>query len=778
MKIHSAVLCLLISMFALAPCRADTQRFTFKPPALASNTAAAAVMRDLAVRVLPVYEDSDRLRYLATLSALQMVAGDYKAADASRQSLRSLQRSKKIEATDSRDLLLDLYTHAKAIQASDKTPFAQTFATQFRSSISKLDNRDAYAFTSRHRTLTTSFGDALQQSFDQLRGRADISMPQAVKITRTYLAYRIHRQTAPLIDALGSADDKRRYVVQNDVLIKTSTGVILHARVVRPKDGADKLPALLEFSIVLSRSDALACAAHGYAGVMAYTRGTSRSRGRVVPFRYDGEDADAVIRWIARQPWSDGRVGMYGDGYSGFSAWAATRHLPTALKAIATADAMAPGIYFPTQGRIYQNSAFRWAATYTHGVDETSNDSDAYWQTLNQQWYRSGKRYRDLDRMAKLPNRVFRHWLNHPSYDHYWQKMIPFRRQFAKIDIPTLSMAGYYARGEAGSLHYFTQLDQYKARGNHLLLIGPYDDRSLHSRPPTVVRGYRLDSVAQVDLQELRFQWFDHVFKGGTIPALLKARVNYEVMGANQWRHVASLKAMANGVLRFYLDGKDDRGHLRLSRAQAAHPIRLTQTIDFADRSDADWQPQTALVRKHLEARNGMIFVSNPLQQPVEINGRLSGRLDFKVNKMDMDLNIAFYEQMTNGSYFQLSDPYSFRASYARDRAHRHLLKAGERQQLSFTSTRMTSRKLQAGSRIVLVLGVNKRPDQEINYGSGKDVSAESIADAGTPLKVRWYGDSRIELPVLAKAGAKPKPATASKPRHAPSPPPAPAVSK
>ena len=91
-----------------------------------------------------------------------------------------------------------------------------------------------------------------------------------------------------------------------------------------------------------------------------------------------------------------------------------------------------------------------------------------------------------------------------------------------------------------------------------------------------------------------------------------------------------------------------------------------------------------------------------------------------------------------------------FRASYAQDRVHRRLLKAGERQMISFKLERLTSRRLEAGSRLVLVLGVNKRPDQEINYGSGADVSEESLDndDDKAPVKIRWYGDSYIDIPV------------------------------
>jgi hypothetical protein len=116
------------------------------------------------------------------------------------------------------------------------------------------------------------------------------------------------------------------------------------------------------------------------------------------------------------------------------------------------------------------------------------------------------------------------------------------------------------------------------------------------------------------------------------------------------------------------------------------------------------------------------------------------------------------------------------RLSYAADRVHRHLLKAGERQKLSFAGERITSRRLEAGSRLVIVLRISKRPDREINYGTGNDVSEESIEDGKTPLRVRWYNDSYVEIPVWAEtaahhegtAGDGPAGTTGAKPPHGP----------
>jgi hypothetical protein len=137
------------------------------------------------------------------------------------------------------------------------------------------------------------------------------------------------------------------------------------------------------------------------------------------------------------------------------------------------------------------------------------------------------------------------------------------------------------------------------------------------------------------------------------------------------------------------------------------------------------------------------------LKHATEVTGAFSGHLDFTINKMDVDLAMTLYERSAAGVYVRLLSPaYQFRASYARDRAHRRLLKAGERQGLDFQSERLAGRRLQAGSRLVLVLSVQKRPDQEINYGTGGDVSEESIADGHRALRIRWHADSYVDVPI------------------------------
>jgi uncharacterized protein len=54
---------------------------------------------------------------------------------------------------------------------------------------------------------------------------------------------------------------------------------------------------------------------------------------------------------------------------------------------------------------------------------------------------------------------------------------------------------------------------------------------------------------------------------------------------------------------------------------------------------------------------------------------------------------------------------------------------------------------------MVVVLSGIRNPGQQINYGAGKDVNAETIKDAGESLTIRWFDRSWLELPVRRADG-------------------------
>jgi uncharacterized protein len=745
---------------------AANQNLELHLPASPADSRMPAIMKDLADRVLPVYEEPDHQRYLATLSALQLVDGNYQAAMSTRQELRGLRKGADPAYPADRSVAFDIYARALNIQTHDKAPFNQAFIQSYRDLVPPLADKDAYAIISQLETPPGVYQNALQKLMARDRDKASVDLTGAIDLIWAYISYEAYRGIGPLIGKLAAEDDARRYIVEPNVLIKTADGARISATLVRPRAANKPLPTLLEFTIyVYPVNDAKECAAHGYVGIVAYARGKRASHSPIEPFAHDGEDARSVIDWITKQSWSDGRVGMYGTAYSGYAAWAAAKDPPAALKTIVASTPTAPGIDAPKEGNIYHNTAYRWVryVTDTKGLNAAIYSDDAHWRAFDEQWYQEGESYWDLMHVYHRNQADFRRWIGHPSYDGFWQRMIPYRDDFARINIPILSTSGYYDGAEAGALYYFNEHYRNNPNADQTLLIGPYDHGVVQHGPSFELYGYQVDPAALVNLHALRYDWFDFVLQGAPKPALLKDRVNFEVMGANEWQSAPSLAAMGNAPLKLFLNPVPNAAQQAspnaapgdaatgILAAQAAGDTAYTdQTVDLADRSDTGYLPPFAIAGStELPVHNAIVFESEPMSKPTQVSGALSGQFDFMPNKQDLDIKLALFEKLDNGQYIALFDPpYAFRASYAADRVHRHLLRSGERQTLAFQAERLTSRQLAAGSRLVLVVGLNKRPDMQINYGTDADVSDGTLDDAKIPVNIRWYSGSFIELPI------------------------------
>jgi uncharacterized protein len=741
----------MVSVIAAAPTLVAAQDFGFESPENSTDPALPAALRDLAGRILPVYQEDNPDRYLANLAALQLVVGDPAAAHATRLSLRERLQSEQAAPPASRTVVYDIYTQARAIEATEGVPFTSAYAESFGATLNPLDDLDAYELEDWLTAPTEPLRENLERALDQQRGKSSIALEEALDLVRAWFAFEAYRSFGAVVRPLLAEERERRYVMVEEVAIPIGKGAAIAVALVRPRAATSTgtLPTVLEFTLDRASRDPREAAAHGYVSVLALARiaGDPKFRPRS-PFESEGDDARAVIEWIAKQPWSDGRVGMQGHGYGGFVAWSAAKRLPAALKAIATSDPMAPGIDFPMSNRIFLNSAYRWVYDILAPPDDAVANDDARWRSINEDWFGMGRRYREFPTLPGRASAVFRSWLNHPSYDRFWQKWLPFGEEFAHIGIPVLTVTGYYSAGETAALYYFTQHHQHDAQADHALLIGPFDEQGVEHGASSTVRELALDPVARIDPKEARYEWFDHALQGADRPELVSANVNYELAGANEWRHEPSLEAAESKPLRFYLEARSDGAPHALVAEKPSAPMSLTVSLDLRDRTDVDWRPAREIVLGELQARDGALFVTEPFAEDVDVAGQLRGTLDFTINKYDVDLVVTLYELRSNGEYVKLFEPaYAFRASYARDRVRRRLLLAGIRQQLPFQSERMVGRRLEAGSRLALALGINKRADQQINYGGTHDVSEESIEDAGAPIRIRWHDGSFIEIP-------------------------------
>jgi hypothetical protein len=528
------------------------------------------------------------------------------------------------------------------------------------------------------------------------------------------------------------------YIIQDSVLIPTKSGIDISAIIVRKKINTNSLPAILFYTTYHQGSgDAIfgkRSADRDYVGIVAYARGIRTDINNYKPYENEATDIYDIIDWISNQPWCNGSIGMFGGSYTGFSQWATAKKAHPALKTIVPQVAVMPGYDTPMENNVEMNLGLYWPHQNVYKKESLR-------RSLPFEWFECGIAFKEMDSLAGYKNAVFQKWLQHPNYDNYWQSLVPTPEEYAKINIPVLTTTGYYDGSQIGAIQYFKLHNKYNKNANHYFVIGPYDHWGGQRKPAKNLMGYEIDSVANVSMMELAYDWLDFILKGKSKPELLKGKVNYQVMGTNEWRHASSLQAINNDTLTFYLDNKS-------LIAQKPKKKRFEkQIVDFKDRENQNNYYTPEIIFDTLDASNGLVFSTEPFKKEFNINGSFTGNLWATINKKDMDVSLALYELMPDGRYFFLTR-YVGRASYAKDNSKRQLLQPNKKENIPFENTRFVSKKINKGSRLVILLNINKHPFEIINYGSGKPVAEETIQDAGEPLQINWHNDSFIKIPV------------------------------
>jgi uncharacterized protein len=742
------VLCLGIATATRA------QELNLPQASVEDNTALEKAMPGLAKTVISDYREPDHEKHLDNLFRLQIVAGQYTEAIATINSLRNLLKgSPSYVATLYSQY--EVFSNTKLKQATDNLAFPEAFQQSFREKFRVLDDKFAYDAAESFLFDLPAGLASLQASLEPQKNKDKIALNDAIKLARVYLPYLVYKQILPLSKDLKAEEDARRYDIQDHVLIKTKGGATISAVVVRKKGVTTPRPTALTFTIYAQEgiySQAILGAAHGYVGVLAFTRGKALSPDAIAPYEHESQDGYELIDWIAKQPWSNGQVGMFGGSYNGFTQWATAKRMHPALKTIVPYVAAIPGLGLPMENNVFLNANYAWAFYVT---DNKYLDNKIYfdpqrWRSLNANWYASGRPYREIDRVDGTPNPWLQRWLQHPSFDKYWQDIVPYKEDFARINIPILSITGYYDDGQISALQYLKDHYKYNPNANHYLLIGPYDHvGSQRARKEPVLRGYAIDPVAQIDTPEITFEWLDFVMRGGSKPELLKDKINYEVMGENEWKHAPSLEKMSNQMLTLYLTDTKVGDRYLLSREKPTAPHSLLQVVNLADRknsNNSNYYP-FPIIGQRPDFSTGYAFLSEPFDEPIEVSGTFSGEIKAIINKRDMDIGVVLYQVMPDGELFNLSY-FLGRASYATDMSIRRLLTPGQVESIPFERTRMVSRRLERGSRLLVLLDVNKNAFAEINYGTGKDVALEDINDAKLPFEIEWQTDSFVNIPI------------------------------
>ena len=632
--------------------------------------------------------------------------------------------------------------------------FSQALTDQFQTEVSNVSDKRLYQLDA---ALGWSVEGARNYAFNlykRYQAGESLTQEQIIQLAANTQIYHVISQVIPVTKRVLQAENEKRYLIEPAVLLTMPNGIEHTATIVRKRGDKSKRPAAFQFTIYADERShirtATRAAANGYVGIIVNSRGKRLSKNDIVPWEHEGKDADKVIDWISKQPWCDGQVVMYGGSYNGFTQWAAAKYHHPALKAIApyTAANMATGL--PMENNIFLTGNYQWAfhVTNNNTMDQGEYADWGHWNNLYDTLFTSGKAFNEIDQIEGRPNPWFQKWLAHPSYDEYYQAMVPFGDDYKDINIPVLTVTGYYDGGQISAIDFMTQHYKHNPNANHSLLIGPYDHWSAQNTPRSHLGNYKLDVVAlEKDTEETVFAWFDHLLFGEAKPRLVQNKVNYQLMGNNSWHHVDSYDALNKQGMNFYLaKPSPDKTQLLTTinpNSIAAH----IQVVDMADRTTQHNLDARNVLSKSLGDQTGTIFMTEAFNSDMQYAGAPTGYFSLAVNKKDVDIGFNLYHIQPDGTAFHLTH-YRSRASYANNMSKRKLLTPNEKTKIPLINTRMNARFMEKGSRIAIVLDVNKNKAAQVNMGTGKDVSTETIEDAGENLKLQWFTDSKIHLPV------------------------------
>jgi len=551
------------------------------------------------------------------------------------------------------------------------------------------------------------------------------------------------------------------------VKIPMRDGVKLNATVYKPNKMGAPLPVIFTLTPYISDSyhdRAYYFSQNEYVFVLVDARGRGGSEGNFNPFIQEAKDGYDVVEWLAQQPWSNGKVSMWGGSYAGYNQWATLKEFPPHLKTIVPAAAAFTGVDFPFWKNIAYPYEIQWQ-TLTSGVTPNRNlfGESSFWIQKYRELYQNHLPFKDLDKIVGNLSTKFQTWVSHPKQDAYWDAMNPTDEEFASMSVPILTITGHYDGDQPGAMEFYKRHMQNaspEARDRHYLIIGPWDHAGTRT-PKKEVGGLKFDDASILDLNELHKEWYNWTLRDGKKPDFLKKRIAYYVVGAEEWKYADNLETIATAKRTFYLksDGyANDVFHSgMLSEEKPGRSPVDRYVYDPLDIRPAELEREET--KNYLTDQrytlnlfgNGLVYHSQPFEDDTEITGYLKFEAWIEMDVPDTDFEASVYEIMSDGTCIYLTGD-MLRARYRESLRQEKLVKAGEINRYEFNGFYFFSRRIAKGSRLRLVLKCPNSIYWQKNYNSGGVVAEETAKDART-AHITLYHDTEhpsfLEIPIV-----------------------------
>jgi uncharacterized protein len=532
------------------------------------------------------------------------------------------------------------------------------------------------------------------------------------------------------------------------VKIPLRDGVKLNATVYRPQHQKDPVPCIFTLTPYISQSyhdRGMYFAAHGYVFLTVDVRGRGNSEGEFTPLLQEAKDGHDVVEWLAQQNYCNGKVTMWGGSYAGYDQWATAKELPPHLATIVPVASPFAGVDFPRRNNISYPYDVQWLTlTSGHASQDKIFGDDAFWIAKFKEVYDEHRAFRELDTVVGNPSPIFQTWIAHPAIDSYWDSYNPTSEQFAKIDLPILTITGQYDGDQPGAMTFYREHLAHatpQARAKHFLIVGPWDHAGTRT-PKADVAGLTFGPASLLDLNKLHKDWYDWTMKSGTKPEFLKNMVAYYVVGngAEDWRYADSLATVTGDQRPLYLDSNDGRanevfasGTLGAAKASGSKPdhyvydpmdnsSELVQSVEY---------PNMLSDQRYALQQSGKILVyhSAAFDKATDVAGFFKFSAWIAIDQPDTDFYVTVSEVQPDGTAVFLTDD-MIRARYRESQRDGKPVPKGLAQRYDFEKFVFVARRIQQGSRLRLMIAPMNSLFSEKNYNSGGIVANETAKDA------------------------------------------------
>lgn len=270
---------------------------------------------------------------------------------------------------------------------------------------------------------------------------------------------------------------------------------------------------------------------NGYAVIIQDVRGRGDSEGEFNFFSNEAKDGYDTIEWIASAPWSNGKIGMMGVSYLATAQWLAAKECPPHLTCIVPT---APGGQYFWEVP-YKGGAFmmEWALDWYYGTSGKMQQFGNLGMDMEQVY-----KYRPLIKADEaalgISMKSYKEVLMHPTLDAYWKRIIFSPQDFKKVNIPVLTVTGWFDDDQPGALYYWDGMNKYSAAKNdQFLVIGPWTHNQTFMGGAEKIGEIEFSKDSIIDNKSLHLAFFDHYLKGHSIDNFPCVKVY--VTGINKW---------------------------------------------------------------------------------------------------------------------------------------------------------------------------------------------------------------------------------------------------